>query len=110
MTITVTSPFSGKRVGEVPSFSRADVVAGVARARAAQPSWAKIPISERTGLLRRFQEALLDERESVARLITEETGKPFVESLGVDVLAALDAIKWVTANGPGALKPQKIRL
>ena len=110
MTLAVRSPFSGKPVGETPSFSRADVVAAVARARAAQPAWATLPISERAGLLRRFQEILLEERESVARLITEETGKPFVESLGVDVLAALDAIKWVATSGPRVLRPEKVRL
>lgn len=110
MTIQVTSPFTGKPVGEAPSSSRADVLAAVARAREAQPAWAARPLAERVALLRRFQEILLDEREAVARLVTQETGKPLVESLGVDVLAALDATKWACENAPRVLKAQKLRL
>ncbi|HVM45959.1 MAG TPA: aldehyde dehydrogenase family protein, partial [Candidatus Thermoplasmatota archaeon] len=110
MALTVTNPFTGKPVGEAPAFTREEVRAAVARARAAQPAWAALPVAERVGLLRRFQEALLDEREAVARLVTEETGKPLVESLGVDVLAALDALKWATAHGPRVLKPRALRL
>lgn len=110
MPIAVTSPFSGKVVGETPSSTRADVHAAVARARAAQPGWATLGIEARVAHLRRFQEALLKERESVARVVCEETGKPFVEALGVDVLAALDAVQWAAKNAPRVLKAEKVRL
>lgn len=110
MPIAVTSPFTGKPVGEAPSFTRAEVFAAVERARAAQPAWAARTLAERAELLRRFQQALLEEREAVARLVTQETGKPFVEALGVDVLAALDATKWVAANAERVLRPRRLRL
>lgn len=110
MPLTVTNPFTGDVIGEVAAATREDVHAAVARARAAQPEWAALDVQERARMLRGFQEALLEAREEVARVVSEETGKPFVEALGVDVLTSLDQIKWVSANGPRILKPQKVRL
>lgn len=110
MPIIVTSPFTGKVVGEAPTSTRAEVHAAVARARAAQPAWGAMPIRERVALLSRFQEELLAAREEIARVVCEETGKPFVEALGVDVLSALDAVKWAAKNAPRVLKAEKIRL
>ncbi|HUR67863.1 MAG TPA: aldehyde dehydrogenase family protein [Candidatus Thermoplasmatota archaeon] len=110
MTLRVVNPATGKIVGEVPSFSRAEVHAAVARARAAQPAWAERPMAERVGHLRAFQQALVDAREEVARVVTSETGKPFVEALGVDVLSALDSIQWATRHGPRVLRAEKVKL
>lgn len=110
MAILVSDPFSGVPVGEVTASSREHVFGAVARARAAQAAWAERPVAERVALLRRFQEELVAAREEMARVITSETGKPYVESLGVDVLSALDSVKWVTSHGPRVLRTQKVRL
>ena len=110
MALTVTNPFTGEVVGEVPTATREDVLAAVARARAARPAWAALGVDGRARLLRAFQAELLAEREAVARVVTQETGKPFVEALGVDVLTSLDQIKWVTAHAGKVLRPEKLRL
>lgn len=109
-SLTVTNPFTGELVGELPVSTREEVHAAVARARAAQPAWAARDVHERARLLRAFQAELLAAREAVARVVTQETGKPFVEALGVDVLTSLDQVKWVTAHGQKVLKTEKIRL
>lgn len=110
MILSVTNPATGEKVGEVPAFSRAEVDAAVARARAAQPAWGALPPKERARRLRRVQEELLAARAEVALVVTRETGKPLTEALGVDVLAALDSLQWVAKHGPRVLARETVRL
>src|SRR5581483_5858079 len=109
-TLVVRNPATGETLAEIPAATRADVQAAVARARAAQPAWAARGVEERAALLRAFQAELLADREEMARLVSQETGKPFVEALGVDVLAALDSVKWAATHGPKVLRPERTRL
>lgn len=110
MSITVRNPATGEVVGEAPSSTRADVLAAVARARAAQPAWAARDAKERAHLLRTLQEALLADRLDMADLVSRETGKPLSEALGSDVLPALDALKWAHTHGPRILAREKVKL
>ena len=110
MPLSVVNPATGEVVGEAPACSREDVRAAVARARGAQPAWGARPAAERVAVVRRFQELLLEERLEVATLVTRETGKPLVESLGADVLSALDACRWVVRNAERVLRTRTLRL
>ncbi|HEX2022238.1 MAG TPA: aldehyde dehydrogenase family protein, partial [Candidatus Thermoplasmatota archaeon] len=109
-TIVVRNPANGEVVGEVPAFTRAQVEEAVAKARAAQPAWAALGVDARAAILRRFQEALIEAREEVAALATRETGKPFTEALGTEVLTALDATKWCVTEGVEHLRPRRVKL
>lgn len=109
-TLTVRNPATGETLAEVPAATKEDVDAAVARARRAQPAWAALSVEERAARLRALQHELLEGREDMARTIVQETGKPFVEALGVDVLAALDSLKWVTTHGPKVLRTETKRL
>lgn len=109
-TLTVRNPATLEVVGTVPAATRDDVDAAIARARAAQPAWEQLGLDGRVEVLKRFQAALLDDQAEMAALITRETGKPYAESLGSDVLAALESVRWVTTKGPKVLRPERIRL
>jgi succinate-semialdehyde dehydrogenase/glutarate-semialdehyde dehydrogenase len=110
MLLTVRNPATGALLAEVPTATKADVDAAATRARAAQPAWGDLGALERARLLDALRAALLDARLDVADLVTRETGKPFAEALGSDVLAALDALKWAATKGPRVLAPEKVRL
>ena len=110
MTLTVRNPATGATLAEVPAATPEDVARALARARAAQPAWADLGAHARARHLDAFRAALLEARLEVADLIMRETGKPFAEALGSDVLAALDALKWNAAKGPRHLGPQRVRL
>lgn len=47
----------------------------VARARAALPGWASIPVAERVAIARRYAGVLEERREAIAEAISRETGK-----------------------------------
>ncbi|MGB7405951.1 MAG: succinylglutamate-semialdehyde dehydrogenase, partial [Pacificimonas sp.] len=64
--------------GPVADATAVDVA--VKTARAAQPAWEATPIAERRELLQRYQNAVRDRADDLARMIARETGKPFWET------------------------------
>lgn len=79
-TLTSYNPATGEVVGEVPVTPLERIPDVVARARLAQPAWAALGVEGRSELLL-DSAALIAEREaSLARLVTEEMGKPLSES------------------------------
>ncbi|HEV2021024.1 MAG TPA: aldehyde dehydrogenase family protein, partial [Terriglobales bacterium] len=83
--IASINPATGEVLREFECASAAVVNAAVARARAAQPSWAKLPVRERVRVLRDFQKRLHARKREVSELITREAGKPVVEALLTEV-------------------------
>src|ERR1700678_2847536 len=76
----VFDPATGAQTGRVAFASVAEVDAAVAAAAAAFPAWADIPPSRRATVMFRFRELLLRDADRLARMITAEHGKTFVDS------------------------------
>ncbi len=51
---------------------------------------------------------LLDRKADVARRITQEAGKPYVESLLTEVLVVLDAARFLIENAYAILREEKL--
>ena len=107
-SIASINPATGEVLREFDCASEEEVRAAVERARAAQPSWQEMGVAKRLQMLRRFQTLLQERKADVARLITQEAGKPYVESLLTEVLVVLDATQFLIANARGLLCDQRI--
>src|SRR5258706_9415876 len=83
-------------------------MAAVARARVAQPDWNSLGVRNRVKVLRRFQQLLLARKADIARRITQEAGKPYVESLLTEVLVVLDAARFLVENAYTLLREEKL--
>ena len=70
------SPVDGQKVWKGNSASYAEVRRAVSSARAAQPAWASLPLSERVALIEAFAEKLKEHADELAAVISSETGKP----------------------------------
>jgi acyl-CoA reductase-like NAD-dependent aldehyde dehydrogenase len=92
--IVAVNPASGEKLGEFECASDAEVAAAVEHARQVQPAWDAAGVHHRIEVLRRFQRLLHARKEEVARLITREAGKPYVEALVNEVVVALDATRF----------------
>ncbi|MDR7555857.1 MAG: NAD-dependent succinate-semialdehyde dehydrogenase [Armatimonadota bacterium] len=79
-TTTVVDPATGETLAEVPDAGREDVWRAVDAAAAAQPAWAATPAVERGRILRRVFDLMTEHRDALARLVTQENGKPFEEA------------------------------
>jgi aldehyde dehydrogenase (NAD+) len=67
-------------MGQVPAGDDADVDAAVRSARAAFDDWSSTPVEQRSKLLADIADALLDERDLLARLMSREVGTPLATS------------------------------
>lgn len=74
-SLEVVIAATGATMGRVPHGTPATVAESAAAARAAQPSWAATPLAERTPILLRFAELVLDRQDEVLDLIQLENGK-----------------------------------
>ena len=72
----VKNPATEETLGHAPVSSPGDVAEAIAAARAAQPSWAARPDSERKEILMKVAQVLEDNSEHLATWITKEQGKP----------------------------------
>jgi len=92
------NPATGELLRELDCPSDAEVHAAVAVARLAQPTWNELGVERRIRVLREFQKLLHRDKAEVARLITREAGKPYVEALLTEVLVVLDATRFLIDN------------
>jgi alpha-ketoglutaric semialdehyde dehydrogenase len=74
-TFEKLAPATGEPISRVARSRAADVAAAIAAAAAAQPAWATRPVEERGRILRRLAQLLERDRDSVAAVVAEETGK-----------------------------------
>lgn len=79
-TLAVTDPATGDEVCTVADADEHDALDALASATAATGVWAARPPRQRARLLRRAADALLDDMDRFALLITLEMGKPLAES------------------------------
>jgi succinate-semialdehyde dehydrogenase/glutarate-semialdehyde dehydrogenase len=79
-TIEVTNPATGVVIDTIPAATKEDVAKAVACAKAAQPAWAAVPVSEKVEILYKFLDIVDDNKEKLAQTLSQETGKPIVEA------------------------------
>jgi len=92
-TLGVEDPSSGRIVAEVADATQTDCLAALEAAVGAQTSWAARPPRERSRILRRAADALREQIERMARILTTEMGKPLAESRA-EVEFAADYLEW----------------
>lgn len=85
-------------VATFPRSDAADVDAAVAAARMAFSSWRLVPAPARAELIYRVGELLLQHKEKLAQLISQEMGKPLTEARG-DVQEGIDCALYSAGEG-----------
>lgn len=110
MRVQSVDPATLDTVTDAEAAAPDAVKAAVARARAAQPTWAARPLAERLALVERFGRVLLARMDEAARLVTREMGKPLPEAYASDVLPVLDACDWLADHARAVLEPAPFRL
>jgi len=92
-TFAVDDPSTGRTLAEVADASPADGLRALDAAEKAQPAWAAVPPRERSDILRRAYDLLLERQEDLALLMTLEMGKPLSEARG-EVAYAAEFFRW----------------
>src|SRR6202034_4267485 len=82
-----------------------EVVAQVAKV---QPLWALLRLEDRARYMRRMAQAIVDEFDDLRETIADEQGRPRTEVAALELLAAIDALKWVAQDGAKMLGPRRV--
>ncbi len=78
--IEVRNPATGEVVDRVPKGTGEDVQRAVAAAEKALPVWSALPTARRGEILRKAVELVHQHQDELAKLLTQEQGKPLAES------------------------------
>jgi succinate-semialdehyde dehydrogenase/glutarate-semialdehyde dehydrogenase len=107
-TLESFNPATGDLVGTVPTITPDEVQAVVDDVARIQPAWAELSLADRARYMRRAADALLDDIDEVAELLTREQGKPRAESYTMELLPTVDALHWCAKAGPKILADEKV--
>lgn len=97
-TIDVVNPATGEKIGTIPKMGAAETRRAIDAASEALPEWRAKTADERSTILRRWSELLIEHKEDLAILMTAEQGKPLAESRGETTYAA-SFIEWFAEEG-----------
>lgn len=86
--IDVTDPATGEKIASVPSLGTQETREAIEGASRAQEEWAARPAKERSVILRRWFELMMENQDDLAAILTAEQGKPLAEAKGEIAYAA----------------------
>jgi succinate-semialdehyde dehydrogenase / glutarate-semialdehyde dehydrogenase len=92
-TIDVVNPATGQRIGSVPKSGKAETRRAIDAAHTAFLEYRKTSAAERAKLMRALHDAIMDNQDALAELLTMEQGKPLAEAKG-EVGMSASYILW----------------
>ncbi|TAL95228.1 MAG: NAD-dependent succinate-semialdehyde dehydrogenase [Paraburkholderia sp.] len=100
-TFEVVNPANGNVVARVPRLGVSEVRTAIQEANEAMHGWRKRPAKDRAAILRKWYELILKNSEDLARIMTEEQGKPLAEARG-EIAYAASFVEWFAEEGKRA--------
>ncbi|MBK8755303.1 MAG: aldehyde dehydrogenase family protein [Candidatus Competibacteraceae bacterium] len=104
-----TNPATGAIIGYSQINTPEEARDALRRARAAQPAWSALPLTERQRYIARIRDYLVDHADAVSDTISKDVGKTRVEALATEVLTSALATDYYCKNAKRFLKPRKLR-
>ena len=89
----VENPADGETLAEVPRMGAAETERALRSAEEALPAWRGLLAKERARILRNWADAMTDNADRLARLLTLEQGKPLFESQA-EIAYAASFLEW----------------
>jgi succinate-semialdehyde dehydrogenase/glutarate-semialdehyde dehydrogenase len=89
----VHDPATGLKLADVANLGPQDAQAAIAAANAAWPAWRAKTAKERSILLRKWFDLLMQHQDDIGRIMTAEQGKPLPEAKG-EVAYGASFVEW----------------
>ena len=103
------NPATGELVGTVPTVSPDEVQAVVDDVASVQPFWALLPLADRARYMRRAAQAIIDDLDGIATLLSREQGKPINESYVMELLPTVDALHWIADHAESIIGDERVK-
>jgi succinate-semialdehyde dehydrogenase/glutarate-semialdehyde dehydrogenase len=107
-TVPVVSPFTGEWVFDLPHGTEADVESAVANLRRGQRVWARVPLRERSRILLRFHDLMLEHRDECLDIAQLETGKSRRDAME-ELLDVVIVTRHYARDAARLLRPRRHR-
>lgn len=91
--IKVCNPATGAEIGSVPNFNGKDTKSAITAAQNAFEKWKKLAGKERSKILYKWYELILQNQEDLALILTTEQGKPLAEARG-EIIYGAQFVEW----------------
>ena len=92
-TVDVTDPGTGKVLGTVPRMGADETRRAIGAAEKALPAWRAKTAGERSRLLRRLFDLMMQHQDDLGELLSREQGKPLAEGRG-EIAYGAGFIEW----------------
>ncbi|MBP7414396.1 MAG: NAD-dependent succinate-semialdehyde dehydrogenase [Giesbergeria sp.] len=89
----VHDPATGAHLADVANLGAQEAEQAIAAANAAWPAWRAKTAKERSTLLRKWYDLLMQHQDDLARIMTAEQGKPLAEAKG-EVAYGASFVEW----------------
>jgi len=89
----VTNPATGEVITQVPSCGAGETRRAIEAANAAWGGWRARTAKERSVIMKRWYDLMMENQEDLAQLMTAEQGKPLAESRG-EIAYAAAFVEW----------------
>ena len=94
----VCNPANNATIESIGRSTTSDVNSAVRHAKIAGKHWASLLASERSAVLQKWHDLMLEHQEDLAYIMTTECGKPLSEAMG-EVMYAASFFKWFAEEG-----------
>jgi len=92
-TIDVTNPADDSLLGTIPKLGTTETRRAIEAADAAWPAWRKKTAKERSAILRRWFDLMMENQDDLGKLMTLEQGKPLAEAKG-EIAYGASFVEW----------------
>ncbi|AZO87123.1 succinate-semialdehyde dehydrogenase [Stutzerimonas stutzeri] len=99
------NPTTGEQIGQYPFESDSALQAALARATTGFRAWRSKPVEQRAQLLINLGQALRNNAEAMASMITLEMGKPIAQARG-EIEKCAQLCEWYAEQGPAMLSAE----
>ena len=94
----VVNPATGKVLAPLPHASKADLDTALAAADKGFKAWKATSAYDRSNIMRKAANLVRERHDHIAKVMTQEQGKPYPESRG-EVMTTADIIDWYAEEG-----------
>jgi len=110
-TIAVHNPSKRSLIGAVPKMGKKETQEAIEAAHRALPGWSGKTAKERSRILRRWYELMMEHRDDLAAIMTTEQGKPLTEAQG-EIQYGANFVEWFAEEAKriyGDIIPSEIK-
>ncbi len=94
-TIEIANPANGEIIAKVHQASKAQISMAIdAAQKAFKETWGPMPAVQRSRIMHKIAQLITENLDAIAKIETQNVGKPIIESRNIDVPGAADTFEY----------------